>query len=560
MLTIVWLVAINLIWLIPTVKDLRHSASVLALEIADRVKHDISLTIADVTDELNSAARQIGIEPERSGFILRDLMKRSDLFVSVAYVDRSGKEIERIDKFRLITKDDLLDHSKSSYFYLALSGSTGFSKIFLSSFLEPRIYIAVPEYNIRDPEHIIVAEVNLRNFIKLVSSLGREQGHIYVVDKKGFQFLHPDIGEALKRVNFLSRSIVEKVIVDGNIADGLSSEDSYVNESGEKVFAVGIPITEMGWGVFVEQPRGYALSGEKQVISFALITVILGAIIFLIIVKGNIRFSQLNDRLKILLGESEETAKILIRRDLELTKANEGLMGLDIVKSQFVSIAAHQLRTPLTGIKWSLHSLLEGDAGSLNENQKEMTVDATQATERLVKLINDLLDTSRLEEGRFEFKLTKQDMMPLIEMVVREHETITKEKKIDVSLIWPKIKLPLVNIDADKLKIALDNILDNAIKYTYKNGKINIKVAVYKKRIVVSIEDSGIGIPKEQQPRVFSKFFRGRNAQLMQTSGTGLGLSMSKEIIEKHEGSMGFFSEEGKGSMFYFTLPLEDMG
>ena len=268
------------------------------------------------------------------------------------------------------------------------------------------------------------------------------------------------------------------------------------------------------------------------------------------------KLNELNKSLQIWLQENDEIGKILVRRDLELTQSNERLRDLDEAKSQFVSVAAHQLRTPLAGIKWTLYALLEAKVGRLNEEQEKFAGDAYKATIRLIDLVNDLLDVARLEEGRFGFKIKKQSLVPLVKKAYENFQKAAKGKGIKFSLELPKEDIPFLDFDEDKIAIVLENLVDNAIKYTPPGGKVALVIRKEKNRVSVEVADTGIGMPASQIGRVFTKFFRAENAQLYQTSGTGLGLYLAQNIVEHHGGAMFFKTEENKGSTFTFSLPI----
>ena len=258
--------------------------------------------------------------------------------------------------------------------------------------------------------------------------------------------------------------------------------------------------------------------------------------------------------------ESDEVAKVLVRRDLELTQANERLQEMDAAKSQFVSVAAHQLRTPLAGIKWTLYALLEEKMGRLNKEQEKFAGDAYKATVRLIELVNDLLDVARLEEGRFGFKIKKQSLVPLVKKVYENFQKVASGKGIKFSLVLPKEDIPLLDLDEEKIAIALENLVDNAIKYTSPGGKATVTIRKEKNSVRVEVADTGIGMPADQIKKVFTKFFRAENAQLYQTSGTGLGLYLAQNIVVHHGGVMFFKTEENKGSTFTFSLPIPKAG
>ncbi len=255
------------------------------------------------------------------------------------------------------------------------------------------------------------------------------------------------------------------------------------------------------------------------------------------------------------IQELEKITRQLVRRDLELARANQRLAELDAAKSDFISIAAHQLRTPLTGIKWSYTELLDPKTGSLNDEQKQLLKNGFTGITNIIDLVNDLLNVSHLEEGKYEFNFKKQPLLPIVNKAMAGLKLVADEKKITLFSKIPASGLPEINMDGEKMGLALANVLDNAIKYTPKGGRIDFLVSQEQGLIKIVVQDSGIGIPKDQKGRLFTKFFRANNAVGVQTSGTGLGLYMVKKIIDRHNGKITVDSAEGKGATFIITLP-----
>ncbi|PIP17253.1 MAG: hypothetical protein COX44_00855 [Candidatus Portnoybacteria bacterium CG23_combo_of_CG06-09_8_20_14_all_37_13] len=255
--------------------------------------------------------------------------------------------------------------------------------------------------------------------------------------------------------------------------------------------------------------------------------------------------------------ELDRIAKLLVRRDLALTEANERLIAMDKAKSEFVSIAAHQLRTPLTAVKWTLNMIMAGDMGKISKEQQEFLQKGYKTNERMIRLVNDLLNVARIEEGRFGYKFEKIDLIELIEEIVQWNQKNFKAKNLQLEFIKPKYSLSKIRTDPERLRLAIQNILDNAYHYTITGG---VAVILERKnnQVQISIKDTGIGIPQEQMSRLFEKFFRGSNIMRkgMGPEGTGLGLYIAKNIIEAHDGEIGFESTENQGSVFWFTLPL----
>ena len=230
---------------------------------------------------------------------------------------------------------------------------------------------------------------------------------------------------------------------------------------------------------------------------------------------------------------------------------------VEAIKSEFVSLASHQLRTPLSAMKWSLSMLSEGLFGKLVSKQKDIVWKISNSNERMIQLVNDLLDVSRIEEGRFGYNFSLESFEDVVKKVAGSFSVQIQEKKLQFSFEYPRDALPKVSVDRGKLEMAVQNLIDNAVKYTSSDGKIK----VYLKEtspdyLAVFIEDTGIGIPKNQQHRIFSKFFRADNAIRFETEGSGLGLYIAQNIVTSHKGKINFKSEENKGSVFYFSLPI----
>lgn len=226
------------------------------------------------------------------------------------------------------------------------------------------------------------------------------------------------------------------------------------------------------------------------------------------------------------------------------------------LKTEFVSISAHQLRTPLSAIKWTLRMLLDGDLGRISEEQREFLTRTYRSNERMIDLVNSLLNVTRIEEGRFLYHRVVNDMVAIVEEVLVQFEEQIKRKKIKLVFKKPSQPLPRVLVDTDKIKLVVENLIDNAVKYTLEKGKIVISLKKLNKDIEFCIKDNGVGIPSDQGQRVFTKFFRGANVMKLETEGSGLGLFIAKNIIEAHGGKIWFKSKQNKGTTFWFTLPI----
>jgi len=253
-----------------------------------------------------------------------------------------------------------------------------------------------------------------------------------------------------------------------------------------------------------------------------------------------------------IMREEEKLGTLIILHDITREKTIERM------KTEFVSLAAHQLRTPLSAIKWTLRMLLDGDLGKITEEQKDFIEKTYKSNERMITLINDLLDVTRIEEGRYLYKPVLADVEPIVQFVTNSYQEEIKKKKIRFEFKKPEEGLPKIKLDVEKIRLAIDNLIENAIRYTPAYGKVMVSLEHKKGGIEFSVKDTGVGIPKDQQGRIFTKFFRAANVMRMATEGTGLGLFITKNIIEAHGGKIWFESEEGKGTTFYFAIPVKE--
>ncbi len=282
--------------------------------------------------------------------------------------------------------------------------------------------------------------------------------------------------------------------------------------------------------------------------------------------SGKDEIGQLVNALNELIGRLQTGIALDLSKHKELSRA----------KTDFVALASHQLRTPLSIIKWYIDFLVNGDAGAVTAEQKKYLEQVYTSNERLIELVNGLLDASRIDLGTFSIEPEPADIIKIAETALAKFWPQIRQKNI----IFKKYldEFPVINLDPRLTKIVFENIISNAVKYTPADGTIRLSIKKTDKDIFIKISDTGCGIPREQQPKVFTKLFRADNVKKIETSSTGLGLYIVKAIIEKSGGKIWFESpslelllakgehnadipidKRNRGTTFFITIPLKGM-
>ncbi len=287
----------------------------------------------------------------------------------------------------------------------------------------------------------------------------------------------------------------------------------------------------------------------------AFLTVLTGFITLITMVTTYLIATQYTEPEIVALIVMGMTAILLIINYL-IVHSFEKLAETNRLKTEFVSIASHQLRTPLTNIKWSLNALTDKGGEQLAKDQVELLTTISENNQRMIELVNDLLNVSRIDQGTLTLKPKKMSLAELIKESLESYEPLAAASNTEISLNFRK-DTPLISADDKAIKLIIDNLIDNAIRYTPGRGKVKIKLIKKGKYIRCEVKDNGVGIPADDQKKIFQKFFRSQNVMKYQTEGTGLGLFIAKSIIDMTKGKIGLQSQEGKGSTFWFELPIK---
>ncbi|MCX9073291.1 MAG: sensor histidine kinase [Candidatus Methanoperedens sp.] len=495
--------------------------------------------------------------------------------------------LDRNGNIKFSTLDHTGNASKDPYFNEAMNGKLYISDVYLSPvFGDPEIIISSPIRNNRITTGVFAARVSLENLYRDIENIDiGKSAEIFIVNKDGSVIFHEN------------RSIIGSIRNDLAVSEVTYEKNDvrdYTNYRGEKVLGSYYWLPLYRWGIIVEIKQDEAYSGVLSlgeqtvgVSSIAVICVVILAIILskritapikslengaLGLVEGNFKPVQVTSSNEIgrLTDIFNNTAKELlnIRRKLEakielankdleeknreLIAANEELKKLDELKSEFLSLVSHELKTPLSSMRISAE-YLESEADADPAIQKEMLAIILRNIDRQTRLINDILDLSKIEAGKTELRLEHVDIGEIANVSVDNIRQIALKKNITVSADVPEELSPVL-ADREKLIIVLNNLLDNALKFTPEGGSINISAREMDSSVELSIKDTGIGIEKEKLDKIFDKFYQVDSTSRRKIGGCGLGLSISSGIIKAHDSAIHVKSEPGKGTTFSFSL------
>lgn len=283
--------------------------------------------------------------------------------------------------------------------------------------------------------------------------------------------------------------------------------------------------------------------------------------IFLTIIKSNVLMQEYNSAnlkdtylrvfsVEVKSKEGKLIGTIKVLHDISREKY------IDKMKTEFITIASHQLRTPLSAIKGGLSLFLSGDYGKVTREQEITIKQSYEYTERLIKIVNDMLNANSAEEGKFAYGYEKVSIKDFVERNTGRYVEEAKAKKINITFNFEE-NLPLVEIDQNKFKLVLNTLVENALIYNNAGGSVGVNFDNSDGKLLMSVADTGIGIPKEIEEKIFTKFFRAENALHFYTEGNGLDLYVAKNIVENHQGDIWFESQPGKGTTFYVKIPFE---
>ena len=521
------------------------------------------------------------------------LFDRAPDVSQVSYFDASGKEALRVSQFEIAVRRSGKDVSNEPRFRVARSKGTYLGEVYFRRGSRPHMTISVAEA--APGRGVVAAEIDLR-FVGDVISKARvgSAGYAYAIDGRGRLVAHPDINLVLKKTSFASlpqvRAALEGVTLEArSVTTGRDSD-------GREVLSASQSIDRLGWRVFVEEPLSEAFAPLKSAIwrtAFLLVAFLLLAIATSVVLArrlvrpiesiqvaaAKIGSGALNQRIEIASNDelgalAEEFNRMaarlqesyssleqkVVERTRELARAlgaldekSRELEAASLHKSEFLANMSHELRTPLNAVIGFSQALREQLFGEVNEKQEEYLDDILSSANHLLALINDVLDLSKVEAGQVVLEVAPFSLREALERgVLMVRDRATKEG-VQVTLAAAP-NVDIVTGDERRIRQVIFNLLSNAVKFTPTGGVVDVSATRVDGEVRISVADTGPGIAREDHERIFEEFQQ-TDAGVEQGEGTGLGLTLSKRLVQLHGGRIWFDSELGNGSTFVFTLP-----
>ncbi len=575
----------------------REQLALLQQQVASGAAFKIEQFIKQIEAAMKatSKSREIaekGLSPGYR-FELKRLLFIAPAITEAVALDIQGTARARASRRRSDLPQPQRDLPVSQAFDQAKRGKPYLGRVYFAQGSEPYMTIAVPiDRFAGEIIGVLQAEVNLKYVGDVVSGIRvGKAGYAYIVSRSGDLIAHPDISLVLQRRNMAQLKQVQAAFqAPLDVAKRTAMVSN--NLHGENVFTSSAVIPGLDWAVITEQPvkEAYEPLNASMLRTSALLLMGLGMALLasLFVARRVVRPLEMlrkgverigggdmslrldvktGDEIELLAEEFNRMTENLrqaytgleqkvAERTQELAIANERLKELDRLKSDFVSNVSHELRTPLTAIKGSVDLLLREIAGPLNEKQAHYLARLRSNTQHLTGLINDLLDLSKIEAGKTDFRVTRVSLGGLVHEVVETLRPIAGEKLIALEATTPEPSI-LVWADRDKVTQVLMNLIGNAIKFTPAQGRVTVSAARNGKEwIQVCVNDTGPGVPAEESQKIFDKFYQVAQAGRPKPQGTGLGLTISKALVELHGGRIWVESELNHGSTFSFTVPV----
>jgi len=587
------IVAVGLTELYFSYQDSKRAISRIEREKASSAATSIKQLMDNVLRELDAVAQPEGWRARRDDFYR--LLDRDELVSQLTYLDSSGKEQLRVSPVDVDRIHSGFDFSKTPGFLHASEDGSYFGRVHFQAGSQPHMAVSVAEQ--RPGRGVVVADINLQSVREVIerARIG-SAGYAYAVDSRGELVAHSDINLVLAHTSFESLPQVKAALRGPDRPSDAVTIGR--DKAGRKVLSAFETVRPPGWRVFVEEPLSQAFAPLTSAIwrtSILLVVFLIVAIgTSVLLVRRLVRpiesiqvaaakigsgaldqridatrrdelgavaeeFNRMAERLQESYAGLEQKVEVRTR---ELQEALDQLADksrqLEVAsrhKSEFLANMSHELRTPLNAIVGFSQVLRERLFGEVNEKQAEYLDDILSSANHLLSLINDILDLSKVESGQVELELGSFSLREALERGL----VMVKERAVKGGVQLGLAADPAVDVvegDERRIRQVIFNLLSNAVKFTPAGGTVEVSSARVNGEVRVSVADTGPGIAPEDQMRIFEEFQQ-TDAGAEHREGTGLGLALSKRLVELHGGRIWVESEPGKGSTFAFTLPVE---
>lgn len=549
----------------------RYDVSSLEIQVIDQKIKEIQKFFADTLGslEFTVSTDNTYIDVNDQAFLLDGLLKENSAFEEVSFIEsHRGRETEKKFRFEKFGEEVVLeDVSRLEKFKIAREGKNFIGQIY-HTLSGSFVSIASPVRN-RNGEiiSIISAEVDLFSLLNSIETtrLG-STGYLILFDRNG-NFVGGGGPATFMAGTPLSGWSRVKEVLEGKEFDALGERDRYESVFGSvPVVGAGKKIPEIMWALLVEWPLQDAdaiiRDVRNQVVRFTLFTIFMVLLIAPFFVSRLVKPIRELERgtVEIEHGNFEKQVVINTHDELEelgsaFNRMSSGLKRLQELKNEFVFIAAHELRSPVTIINGYIYMISEDKASHLlTADIKNYLKEIKNANQRLAQLVTDLLTVARSEAGSIVIEVAPLVLEDSISQHLSEMKILADEKSITIQYERPS-NLPHVLGDNQRIREIMVNLVGNAIKYSPQSAPIIVSHEVKEKEIITHVKDNGFGMSTEAQKKLFEKFYRIRTEKTASVPGTGLGLFIVKQLVEKMNGHIWVVSEEHKGSTFSFSLP-----
>lgn len=549
----------------------RYDVSSLELQLIDQKTKEVQKFFADTLGllELIVSTEKTYIDADDQAFLLDGLLQENQVFEEVSFIEPArGRETSKKLRYAKPEQETVLeDVSRLEKFKIASQGKNFIGSIYYT-LSGPFVSIASPVHNrLGEIISIVSAEVNLSLLLDSIETarLG-STGYLVLLDRNG-DFITGGGQSTLAPGTPLAGWNRAKETLAGKTFNALGERDRYESIFGEiPVVGASKKIPEIEWTLFVEWPLQDAdaiiRQVRNQVVQFTLFSIL--AVLFIAPFFANRLIKPIRElersAAEIEKGNFEKQVAITTKDELEelggaFNRMAQGLKRLQELKNEFVFIAAHELRSPVTVINGYISMILrDKSADLLTANVKDYLKEIEYANQRLLQLVANLLDVARSEAGRLVVKIAPLALEDSIEKTISEMKPLADEKSIMIQ--YERLpNLPQVSANDVRIKEIMVNLIGNALKYSPQTKPIIISHEIKEKEVITLVKDNGFGMSEEAQKKLFEKFYRIQTKETYSIPGTGLGLFIVKQLIEKMNGTIWVVSQEGKGSTFSFSLP-----